>query len=429
MPARRYFYIGIGFLAMSLVLIVGYSQYSTNQLISKYAPHVDAAMEIKLEATTAYLLLEKIIEGDRTKDIDDVIGHIDESLWYANAMMEGGRNPEGVFVPLDEPSVRARVEDVISRLEDFRKITRQRYDYISEPGIEPGTDRAYEKRFHAFIEEADGIETMLQKEIIRDADKLHFVHNILFLLALSLLVIFGYVFYRYDSLKTKYLIESEQLSENLKHALDDKDILMKEGHHRIKNNLIVLQSLLRLQMRDIKDEKAKEYFTDAQNRVKSIGMIHEMLHRSEDLSRVKISEYIYKFVKMLFNNYKVESQQIKLQFDVQEMVLDVDTTVALGLIVNELVSNALKYAFTDGRQGELLISLKKTDELEYVLSVKDNGAGLPDDFDIDKTESLGLTIVNTLSGQLDGRLEILGNGGAEFRVTFPGKPAAGPEME
>ena len=219
----------------------------------------------------------------------------------------------------------------------------------------------------------------------------------------------------------KEVSERIQAEEGLKQALDDKDMLMKEIHHRVKNNLAVIQSLLSLQMQDISDDKSKEYFVDAQNRIKSMTMIHEMLQKSDDITRLSSSSYIRKFVKTLFSNYRIRTNHIKLQYDIDDIELDVDTMIPLGLILNELVSNALKYAFPDDMKGELNISMKETGDGSYELAVKDTGVGLPADFDMQKVKSLGLLIVNSLVKQIKGTLEVTTKDGAEFRIIFSEK--------
>ena len=202
-----------------------------------------------------------------------------------------------------------------------------------------------------------------------------------------------------------------------------KTMLMKEVHHRVKNNLTVLQSLLSLQMKDIRDEKDKVYFDDIRNRVRSMTMIHERLHRSADLKNIGAGEYIRSLADMLFRNYATGGN-VRLSYDVEDAMIDVDTMIPLGLIINELVSNALKYAFPEGREGELRISFTKPAGQECLLVISDNGVGLPKGFDISQSTSLGLMIVKSLADQLEGDLAISGDSGAEFRVRFRDRAAS-----
>ncbi len=228
---------------------------------------------------------------------------------------------------------------------------------------------------------------------------------------LAYCVILYYIF-------VKFRTSNEKLHESVK----EKEVLLKEVHHRVKNNLVVIQSLLSLQVKDISDDKSKEYFHDAENRVRSMAMIHEMLHKTDGITKLGSSEYIRNLVNTLFRNYKIQPNHIMLQLDVQDIHLDVDTMIPLGLIINELVSNALKYAFPDNAEGELSISLKKADDEGYELVIKDTGVGLPEDFDLKKAKSLGLKIVNTLTKQIDGTLEVSNKDGAEFSIAFAERP-------
>jgi len=213
-----------------------------------------------------------------------------------------------------------------------------------------------------------------------------------------------------------------RMEEALRQSLQDKDMLIKEIHHRVKNNLMVIQSLLRLQLKDIDDEQSKAFFVEAQDRVRAMSMIHERLYRSEDLSSVDSSEYIKSLVNSLLDNYSTSSGTLRHRYDIEDTTLDVDTVIPIGLIINELVSNALKHAFPGGGDGELCISLKKAGEAEYELIVKDSGAGLPEDFNLEDAQTLGLSIVRSLVGQINGSIEIVRGKGAEFRIAFADRP-------
>jgi PAS domain S-box-containing protein len=211
--------------------------------------------------------------------------------------------------------------------------------------------------------------------------------------------------------------------KELSRALEDKNLLMNEMQHRTKNNLFILQSLLSLQARGISDKKSREYIADARNRVTSMALIHEMLNRPDVVTRMNSAIYIRKLVNSLCANYCLGSQNISLQYDIEDVTLDADTLIPLGLIINELVTNVFKYAFPDGRDGTLSVSLKTpdTDTANYELVIKDNGVGLPEDFNLESTTSLGLEIVKMLVGQIKGTLHVSGTEGAEFRLRFAEK--------
>jgi two-component sensor histidine kinase len=211
--------------------------------------------------------------------------------------------------------------------------------------------------------------------------------------------------------------------EQILAALQEKEVLLQEIHHRVKNNLQVVSSLLNLQSRYIEDEKTLQMFRESQSRVKSMALIHERLYRSKDLAQIDFGEYVQTLTRDLFRSYQAQAGSVALKVDVQDVFLGVDTAIPCGLIINELVSNALKYAFPDDRDGQLCVELA-SDDGQYVLAVRDNGVGLPDGLDIQSTETLGLRLVTTLVRQLRGTVELRSDGGTEFEIRFD-RPARG----
>ncbi len=208
----------------------------------------------------------------------------------------------------------------------------------------------------------------------------------------------------------------EQISASLK----EKDILLKEVNHRVKNNLQVISSLLNLQVKHIKDPADVEVFRECQNRVKSMVFIHEKLYKSQDFARIDFSSYVRTLTGTLFQSYGVLSDRVSLDIDVQDgLTLGVDRAIPCGLIVNELVSNALKYAFPEDRTGLIRISAKSSDGI-YKLRVSDNGKGIPPGLDYRHTQSLGMQLVNTLTDQLEGAIELEtgSDTGTMFTITF-----------
>lgn len=216
--------------------------------------------------------------------------------------------------------------------------------------------------------------------------------------------------------------ERNRAMAQLTASLKEKEVLLKEIHHRVKNNMQVISSMLRLQASYIDDPHAHELFLECQNRVKSMALIHEKLYQSQDLARIDFADYLRNLMNHLFRSYSGRSD-ISLNIEVSDVRLGVDTGIPCGLIVNELVSNALKHAFPDGRSGQITVSLQRTNGT-YVLSVKDDGVGFPKDVDFRNTPSLGLQLVNTLTTQLEGEVELISNGqGTEFRITFSAESA------
>lgn len=227
-----------------------------------------------------------------------------------------------------------------------------------------------------------------------------------------------------DITNRKKAEETIRLSEKkLRQSLDEKELLIRETYHRVKNNLNVISSLLSLQLSEIKDEKSKNYFKETTNRIMSMNMIHEMLHNAENMQILNTGEYINNLVNTLFQNYKTDLQTIILNTDIQDITIDVSIMIPLGLIINELISNALKYAFSNNTGGELTIILKNLAKNKSELIIKDTGAGLPENFDIHDATSLGIKIVSLLVRQIDGTIEVSNNNGAEFRIVFTDKVA------
>ncbi len=221
--------------------------------------------------------------------------------------------------------------------------------------------------------------------------------------------------------------EVESLARAFGHMLDDlkasrarlvdKDVLLKEMHHRTKNNLQALSSLMYLQMKDIKDEGILGTFRETQNRILAMSLVHEKLYRSKDLSSVAIDEYIHDLVNALMAGYEAGGR-VSVNSNVEKVFLPVDAATSLGLIVNELVSNSLKHAFPGGKAGEIRI---EAGQVAGALEVRfsDNGSGLPEGFDPQKTKTLGLRLVyNLVENQLNGSLAVQSGNGTQFLIRF-----------
>lgn len=201
-------------------------------------------------------------------------------------------------------------------------------------------------------------------------------------------------------------------------SLREKEILLKEIHHRVKNNLQIISSLLNLQSAHIRDPRALEVFKEGQGRVRSMALIHEKLYQSEDLARVDFSEYISNLAAYLFRSYEVNAGAVRLSVEAEDVLLGVDTAIPCGLIINELVSNSLKHAFPGGTGGSINITLRPAGTERLTLTVADDGVGLPRGFDVRDTPSLGLQLVNTLARQLGGDVLVGDCAGAKFSISF-----------
>jgi two-component sensor histidine kinase len=208
--------------------------------------------------------------------------------------------------------------------------------------------------------------------------------------------------------------------EKIKKSLEEKESLLKEIHHRVKNNLQVICSLLRLQRRHVTSEESRTVFKETENRVRSMAMLHEALYKSENLNKISAKEYVRDLASYLFESYGAPKQGINLIVEAEDLSFTIDTAIPCGLIINELVTNALKHAFPAGRKGEIRISLHSVADGQWELVVADDGVGLPKDMDVRHKESLGLGIVRALAKQLQGEIESNVLNGAEFRIRFSG---------
>ncbi len=213
------------------------------------------------------------------------------------------------------------------------------------------------------------------------------------------------------------ITEIKETQLKLEQALQDKEMLMKEIYHRVKNNLMVISSLLNLQSRYIKDEEAKAMFKQSQERAQSMAMIHERLYRSADLKHINFGDYIRKLARDLFRTYVADPSRIKLEMDVEDVMIDINIAIPLGLMVNELISNSMKHAFPEGNSGEIGVKFKEHAD-QCVLEVSDTGVGFPPDFDFEKSDSLGLQLINSLTQQISGELKLEKDQGTTFKITF-----------
>jgi PAS domain S-box-containing protein len=216
------------------------------------------------------------------------------------------------------------------------------------------------------------------------------------------------------------ITERKQAEAQIRNSLHVKEVLLKEIHHRVKNNLQIISSLLNLQANFNKNEVLAAILQDSQNRIRSMALVHEMLYRTEDLATIDFGSYLRSLVRNLLRNSMTASYGITVDVEAEGIVFDIDTAVPCGLMVNELVTNSLKHAFPSEGSGQVMVCLERRDEHTCILTVADTGKGLPDGFDPDRTETLGMTIVKSLTQQLEGKLEIGRHGGASFTITFKG---------
>lgn len=214
-------------------------------------------------------------------------------------------------------------------------------------------------------------------------------------------------------------LQHKRSQERLYATLREKEVLLREIHHRVKNNLQVISSLLNLQAASLSDPQALEMLKESQNRVRSMALVHDQLHRSPDLSRIGFREYVKNLCASLFSSYGIDSARIALRVDVEDIALPIDAAIPCGLIVHELVSNSLKHAFPGERRGEIFIRLKSQPPGGTVLTVADNGIGLPESIDVATANSLGLRLVRILAGQIEAPVRHRSGGGTAFEIELP----------
>lgn len=225
------------------------------------------------------------------------------------------------------------------------------------------------------------------------------------------------------------ITERKKLEETIAASLSDKEVLLKEIHHRVKNNLQVISSLLSLQTRSIVDTHTLNILNENAGRVRAMALIHEELYNAENLTNINFGKYISNLTTHLSRAYGIDSNRIQLLIDADDNTLNIDEMATCGLIVNELVSNCFKHAFPDNRKGTISISLKKTNEHEFILSVKDDGVGLPEVLELRSIESLGLQLVRFLARKLDGDIQISNHKGMTFTIAFTQISADDDEKE
>jgi len=212
----------------------------------------------------------------------------------------------------------------------------------------------------------------------------------------------------------------KQNEQRIRASLNEKEVLLREIHHRVKNNMQVICSLLRLQSNYVNDPHSQMVLQESQNRIRSMALVHEKLYQSKDLTEIDAQDYLTQLIQFLIRSYVAQPEQIDVNLDISKIQLKLDTAIPCGLIINELVSNALKYAFPDGRKGQITISLRMLEDGHMVeLTVADDGIGMPEGFSLQESPSLGLQLVFTLvQDQLQGEMEMIRYPGTCFRVRF-----------
>ncbi len=213
-------------------------------------------------------------------------------------------------------------------------------------------------------------------------------------------------------------LQNASLFNEVKKSLSEKEILLQEVHHRVKNNLQIMSSLVKLQSHHIKDENTLEILKESENRIRSMAIVHNKLYNTKDYVNIDFGDYVKSLTESFYTTYGMRLNKIKFAIDIKNIILNIDTAIPCGLIINELVSNSIKYAYPNHEEGLIMICMSFSDNGLYTLDVKDNGVGLPAGFDAGSTKTLGIELVTLLTNQLNGKLEINNDHGAEFKIVF-----------
>jgi two-component sensor histidine kinase len=396
-----------------LSVVFLFINFLNNEMVLQDTMRTDILMDSVNEATMAQVLLMDYLNVDTSTDVKAALSAFGKSVGKMEMLLEGGEFSEGFEIePLYDRGFRATAGDMKSQLV---KIKASAVEVIKKSdGAEDiiPLERRLKGLFIGFIEQAGELEDRLdmrQVEKERQAERIFW--KILAVWSSLVIITVAWLW------KLELVRSRDELK--IRKALDEKETLLMEIHHRVKNNLTVVQSLLKLQASRVQDDDARIHYRESRNRIKSMSMIHERLSRSENLSNISFSEYVSSLATQLLKSYEDIASNVTLDINVPDVRLDVDTVIPCGLMVNELVSNVLKHAFPDGREGgELLIKLAPGEDSAYTLTVRDNGIGIPGGMDIHNTETLGLHLVTRLTGQLGGGIELIRDGGTEFRITF-----------
>lgn len=212
------------------------------------------------------------------------------------------------------------------------------------------------------------------------------------------------------------ITKRRKMEKKLEKALQDKEILMKEIHHRVKNNLMMISSLLNIQSHYIKDQEVKDLFTESQNRARSMALLHKELYESGDMKDIELSDYLATLSKEIMHSYNSRDVHIDLDLDLEEGTIDVDRAIPLGLVATETIINSFKHAFPNGK-GKIKIKLYKEDE-SFVLIISDDGVGFPEDLDFRSQGNMGMMLINGLINQIDGSINMKSENGTQFIIKF-----------
>ncbi len=242
-------------------------------------------------------------------------------------------------------------------------------------------------------------------------------------LLIMIIIVIAYQLIKVNTQKKLLELKNKKIKTRnsiINKSLAEKDLLVKEVHHRVKNNLQIVSSLLKLQTLKTTNKDIQVSLGEAQDRINSMAVLHQLLYKNNQMTRLSFKDYLTTLISQISSSFNSKNKHIEMKVKLIELELDIDTAIPLGLITNEIMSNAYKHAFSELEQGVINIELGQLTDNTYFLKISDNGVGIPADFDLSSIESLGLDIVSILSEQIDAELKIFNNNGAHFEIVFKG---------
>lgn len=425
-------FINLGSLYSSMEDFIRAEQYMRESLDLP----VDPSLDYTTYANLGYLLVkqEKFDEAipilqKATEENPDNPG-ADLNLYFllhAKAMAKDSSNMQAALArakkaatnsrygPRDQSLLYRNIADYLAFTGNYREALyyRDKYVEVFEEIKEKQRDQVVlemEAKYEA--EQKDAQLKLLELEGEKKAQQTR-LYSYLALAGLLIAGLIGFFLYKNQE-KNKLLTQQKvKLEENV----EEINLLLREVHHRVKNNLQVVTSLLNIQQRSITDQKALEAIQESKNRIESMGLIHRSFYQNTNLGEINSRDYIQNLVKQIFSSYNTDQEKIELELQVADIYLDMDTLVPLGLIINEMVSNTLKHAFEENESGKLTISLDKEADT-YKLEISDDGAGLDDMAKLEQSRSFGLKMVKAFVKKLNGKLQLLQTEGTTFQIEF-----------
>ena len=370
---------------------------------SKALKYLDRAMELNSEIDNNYQLVNILYTRGNCYLL---MGKIKESL---AVLIKGLTLADSLNLKYERMILNKEISSAFAESGDYKKAL-QYFEAYSELRDSIYQETAHknlvemEKKYQSEKQKSEISQLKLDNlEQDRTIGKQKSVRNI-FVLAFLFAAITGFLYYR------SYVSK--------RNANREKEVLLKEIHHRVKNNLQIISSLLNIQSEYVNDNKIAGAVQESQSRVQAMALIHQMLYQEKNLTKINFSDYLKQLTSTLASIFQNKDSKVDISIDTPDSWFNIETSIPLGLIVTELVSNAYKYAFKNGHDGKIVILLKHISEKKYNLTISDNGEGLPEGTDILNSNSMGLKLANILTGQLDGLLSYEYNNGAVFNVEF-----------